>query len=501
LARTHKYNGESMVRLEIPMVVISMLLGVACSGIAEPQFVPNPKNSGVSQANIATAPKDLTIISADATSLVPTIDSFGLGWTQTGSDSQPGDDTVSHQISKFLNPPMLVTIDVSVFNNEEFAMKNYAWAVTKNDTSSKVSVGLGDESFRVKGLVVDNVFVRETNVFYQISVATGSLSGGGFLYYDGNASDIDPVHLARMIARKVKAASVVPVTPTPAITTSSLPEGRIVFQSRRDGNPSGIFVLDLRDKQLRKSSVTHKFQGQPAWSPTGTHMTFFYGDERKPEIYVADKSGNDAKSVAIGRFPVWSPDESRLAYSWQGSIYVVDYTGSNNNAVTRGQEPSWSPDGRKLAYRQSNNIFVIDLASGGSTSITQSEHRKSAPAWSPDGNKIAYESQKNNNSDIYIMDPDGSNKTRLTYHPAIDRAVSWSPDSQWIAFSSNRDGNFEIYIMRPDGSNKINLTNHPADDFNPGWYSLIPWDTLPPTPTSTPGLMSVSAPSIASTPR
>ena len=140
----------------------------------------------------------------------------------------------------------------------------------------------------------------------------------------------------------------------------------------------------------------------------------------------ADGSGLHDVARAPGEVgpPSWSPDSTRLAFSWydEHRIDVVDVDGSNRHALI---------------------------------------HDGTDPSWSPDGGRIAFISDRDGDLEIFSAHADGTHQRRLTRDRAPDYEPSWSPDSAHILFVSERDGNPEIYVMRPDGREQTNVSHSP----------------------------------------
>src|SRR5690606_30395331 len=97
-------------------------------------------------------------------------------------------------------------------------------------------------------------------------------------------------------------------------------------------------------------------------------------DRFNPEIFIINPDGSNVtqltNSLASDRYPVWSPDGTRIAFmsdrDGNDEIYVMNADGSNvirltNNNAYDGM-PAWSPDGSQIA-------FVSDRHGTGTTAI------------------------------------------------------------------------------------------------------------------------------------
>lgn len=185
-------------------------------------------------------------------------------------------------------------------------------------------------------------------------------------------------------------------------------------------------------------------------------------------LYVvnADGSGRERlPDMPVEPFFRWSPDGRRLAVSSgfedparkkspstpsellsvQVAIYVVDVqTRKVNRVTTFGQNryPSWSPDGRRIAFSgetdtRNTDILVVDADGQNLRRLTTAPTYEVAPEWSPQGDRIAYvaPSTMGTGNGIFVMNADGSGARRISAQQA--EMVTWSPDGAHLLAGSS----------------------------------------------------------------
>jgi PKD repeat protein len=259
-------------------------------------------------------------------------------------------------------------------------------------------------------------------------------------------------------------------TPIPIL---AIPRPGIVFESNRTGNYE-VFVMNADIFNPINLTNHARSDRYPVWSPDGTRIAFSSNrDDANHEIYVMNADGSNVVrltyTVGMADFaPDWSPDGTRIAYTHGTDIYVMNADGSNPINLTAaggGSHPAWSPDGTRIAFwamRSDNiDIYVMNADGTGQTRLTTHAARDDGPSWSPDGTRIVY----TNANDISVMNADGSNQTRLTATTADERYPVWSPDGRQIAFTRDDD----LYVMNADGSNVVRLTQNADGNYYPDW--------------------------------
>jgi Tol biopolymer transport system component len=194
------------------------------------------------------------------------------------------------------------------------------------------------------------------------------------------------------------------------------------------------------------------------------------------EIYVMDAAGTSRRLTrreGEDRFPLWSPDRTRIAFGsttgrtadgWD--LWVMEVDGGNarklHSGIVAKSQRGWSRDGKRIAFAAiadgNTDIYIVEVDSGRATRLTATTGEDRDPSWSPDGERLALSSTRDENCEIYLMRADGSDVRRLTNDPASDDAPVWSPDGTAIAFVSHRGSNPDLYVIQPDGHDLERLT-------------------------------------------
>jgi TolB protein len=178
--------------------------------------------------------------------------------------------------------------------------------------------------------------------------------------------------------------------------------------------------------------------------------------------------------------PDWSPDGSKIAYSYQGDIWTIPAKGGTPIRITTSSspegDPDWSPDGAYIAFaRIQGGLYsqILKIPSGGGDVTILTETRSYSPSWSPDGSWIAYSKETLGGVyyvySIFKTTSDGGPGEQLTDLNYGDYCPTWSPDGSTIAFYSWRGGTYDVWSVPASGGTLTQKTDFPGDERYPDW--------------------------------
>jgi TolB protein len=281
------------------------------------------------------------------------------------------------------------------------------------------------------------------------------------------------------------------------------PDGQIAF-SRTAFDPAtraptrgDIWSVGTDGSDLTQLTDQPEIELYPAWSPDGQRLAFARLDSMsKGDIWLidADPTASDRHLIqltdgdALEFAPAWSPDGRSIAYvdDWQGapSVWIrsADATGEARR-VADGNWPSWTPDGSRLLVTVGTDFTDTKLAyvdvDGGEPEILPIDVPNASESAINALGGIAFVSSPNDyadpdpaswNEEVYTVGPDGATGlVQVTNTPENDHwPPSWSPSSDWIAYTNDvGTTGSRIAIVLPTGE-PVYLTSGAYDLF-PAW--------------------------------
>ena len=157
----------------------------------------------------------------------------------------------------------------------------------------------------------------------------------------------------------------------------------------------------------------------PSVSPDGRRVAVYRTVQGNTDIWLLDgtRTSRFTFDAALDRFPIWSPDGSRIVFD------------SNRKGH------------RDLYQKPSSGAGAEEL-------LVESPQDKVATDWSADGRFLLYHSiDPQTARDLWVLPLEGDRKPWVFLKTSFDeRYGQFSPDGRWVAYMSNESGRNEIYI-------------------------------------------------------
>jgi hypothetical protein len=199
--------------------------------------------------------------------------------------------------------------------------------------------------------------------------------------------------------------------------------GVLVYRSGGAVSDRELVWMDRAGKRLSVVGKPCDF-GTMAVSPDEKTVAVTVRNGSQGDIWLEDL-GRSVLSrftfhAGVSRFPVWSPDGSRLAFA---------FLSSNSYSSDFYQKPAGGNGQEELVLHAGVNGLTED--------------------WSSDGKWIVYSQtgQKTAN-DLWLLPMSGDRKPVPYLQTPFDEVnARFSPDGKWIAYQSNESGQFHVYVQ------------------------------------------------------
>jgi eukaryotic-like serine/threonine-protein kinase len=223
----------------------------------------------------------------------------------------------------------------------------------------------------------------------------------------------------------------------------------------------------------------------PALSSDGRWLTFIRGAKTfhgGGQIYV--KALPDGEPIRLTSDtlakmdPVFSPDNSRIAYTTVTSEFAWD---TWTVPVRGGEARRWLPNASGLSWLRDGRVMFSEQTGGLHMRVTTADEQRKAvrvlyspvgthgmahrSAVSPDGAWVLVAEM---DSAVWLpcrlVPIDGQNVGRRVGPDGQCTSAAWSPDGQWMYFSANTTGTFHLWRQRfPNGAPE-QLTSGPTEE-------------------------------------
>ena len=180
----------------------------------------------------------------------------------------------------------------------------------------------------------------------------------------------------------------------------------------------------------------------------------------------------------------YSPDGGKIALSAikkdedEEKIWILDLDRDTWTLLARieGRFPAWSPDGSRLAFTtgQSDGQYAVAWApaDGSSSPEVLFEGVAAATDWTSDGKSILVQVlELGVGSDIGVFEIGSDERPRLLLDEDFtERKPALSRDERWLAYTSDESGRTEVYVRNyPELNRRWQISNQGGDD--PQWSS------------------------------
>lgn len=228
-----------------------------------------------------------------------------------------------------------------------------------------------------------------------------------------------------------------------------------------------ILEVDLEKRTVAPLVASARYDGWPAWTPSGDYLLFATNRTGRPEIWrknmregwerpVLTPDDFDDRSTRLLVQPAVSPDGRSIAYQrWSGSgtqIFMSPLSGGkpvalNPQDTRREDNPAWSPDGNWVAFTSAGELKKARPGAPGPSIRIRDDQSHATLAsylrWSRTG-QIAYASTNG----LTVTDETGTS-ARVVYKEALI-AWDWSPDGSLIyAIREAQARHMELITIEP----------------------------------------------------
>jgi Tol biopolymer transport system component len=146
-------------------------------------------------------------------------------------------------------------------------------------------------------------------------------------------------------------------------------------------------------------------------------------------------------------------------------VFGISTGTSTRLTFSSGDETSvvWSPDDSKIAYssnmKDGGDVFTINSSGGTEEPLWVGPGEQRPTDWARDGSSLlAYVIGQNTGTDIWIYSLTERRAVLWLQTPFNEFDGTFSPDGKWIAYTSDESGRAEVYVQSRDRLSKWQIS-------------------------------------------